>query len=252
MSWNHATSTRYLTAALSGITGNASTVMLWLKKTGSFAGREFGGISNGGTLNSRVGFKQSASDGSNNSTVRASFSSSTGATSDIGDTTGVFSLTPNVWHCLVFSRSAANNNSLYLNGALLQNSTGFNRDWASVLPDQLCLGRQLPSVSANADAGSYYAEFAVWDVALDATAIGHLCTGTGTGKAANHADVGTTPILYAPLTTTSQLSMTIGGTLTENGGAESWDADHPTITSAGGGGTTVPVMASYYRMLRSA
>jgi hypothetical protein len=252
MSWVHASNTKYLTSSLSGIDGNAATVMLWIKKTASFGAREFGGINNGGTTNSRVGFQTATADGSDFSQARVNYSNSTGSVTAFGNGTGVYSLTPSEWACLVFRRAAGNDNTLYLNGTLIGTSTT-NRDWAAVLPNALCLGRSTPGVSANADVGTSYAEFAVWDVALSSTVISTvLYTGSQTGKAANHADVGTTPIHYSPLTNSTQLTATIGSNWTENGGSETWSAfDHPTITAAGGAQSNAP-RASLLRMLRSA
>jgi hypothetical protein len=251
MSWVHASNTKYLTSTLSGIDGNAATVMLWIAKSGSFGAREFGGINNGGTANSRITFHTSSADGSNSSRTQANYSNSTGSVTAFGDGASTFSLPWGIWSCLVFRRAASNSNTLYLNGAQIGSSTT-NRDWLAVLPSALCLGRSVPGVSANADLDSYYAEFAVWDVALSPTVISTvLYTGLQAGKAANHADVGTTPIHYSPLTSSTQLTATIGSNWTENGGSETWSINHPTITAAGGAQSNAP-RASLLRMLRSA
>jgi hypothetical protein len=226
MSWNHASGTKYLYAALAGIAGQAATVCLWVKKTGSFGGREFGGINinSSGALPvlSRLTLKTAAVDAFSNSTLKGSFANSSGGVTDTGDATGVFSMTPDLWHCLVLVRTGSSTTS---------------RSWGTVYPNEVCIGRQASVQSGAADDDTLYAELAVWNLALSATiATTVLYTGAGAGKAADHADVGNAPIHYSKLNSSTQLAATVGTNLTEGGGAEAspWSADHPTITAAAG------------------
>jgi hypothetical protein len=251
MSWNHATQSKYLwkPVTISNEPGGGAyapaTLSFWHKKASYDSVRAYGGLTYSTDLSTPTGQNVSML-GARNGTLSGGNAKGIGRcvsgivqTNDTGTDPG-FSLIGGQWNHICVVRSSANLLSLYVNGALVHTNAIGTRVWkdagaANIPPNLLTLGQDYAGLSTNAALG-YFAEVAVWDAALDATAVGHLCTGTGTGKAANHADVGTAPVLYAPMTSSSQLVLTVGtGSLVEGGGTESWDADHPTITAAAGG-----------------
>jgi hypothetical protein len=258
MSWSHASTTKYLWKPVS-LTGQTGTVSMWIK-TAAFPGaRYLGGMSYSadlvtptGQLVSHLMLRTHSTVVGSNGQAGGRMHSATGQTNDV--TESGTSLIGGQWnHICVVRDPSTTDLFLYVNGAQVATADTATRTWSTSLPNLLTIGQYYAGSAANALISASYAEVAVYNVALSSTVITtQLYTGTGAGKAANHADIGTAPLLYAPLTSTSQLALTVGtGSLTEAGGTETWSADHPTITAAAGSQSNAP-RASLLRMLRSA
>lgn len=153
-------------------------------------------------------------------------------TNGIGD--DAFTQAPNIgtntWAHFLYVRNGTSR-KCWLNGTLKLNATG-DPSYQTGASYGLFIGaRNVGGSPANYWNGKL-AEAAIWDGADVSAAITHLYTGAAAGKAANHADVGTTPTYYWTLDNTADGA--VGGVnLTNNSGTlAAHSTDSLTITPA--------------------
>jgi len=219
-------STQYLHGS-APVTNYPFTVSCWVKDSSYTANRTAVNLEYG--TNDTVKLSTGAG---GTSPAAARDASTIAATSTTHDTTTTGAI--NTWHhyCIVFASSISR--KVYLNGGGMHESTT-DKSFAGALA-KLVVGAQWGGGTPISYLSASVAEVAIYDAALDATAVGNLAAGV------NPQDIADL-VSYHPLEADADpvvgaITLTNVGTVTFSSG------DHPTIDPPTGGGPSISMLAS--------